>query len=290
MISTDNTTVVSYNKKQGGTHSHSLLCLVVDFFMWLQAQDIVLRAKHIPKCLNVIADPLYRPNQPITTVWSLHPEIVARIFDIWGAPTVDMFATVHNTLLPQFISLILELQALAIDALSQDWQGRSMYMFPPFPLLNKVIQKLHATQEGEVILIAHWWPSQPWFPCLCVDHPHFFSSMELQRPRIMPVLPQWDLDIVLEALSKPPYEPLREASLKHLTLKAVFLLAMASAGRPEVYSVQTRGAGVTLYFRTKFMRKNQKSNQVNDPWYNPAVPIGESEFGAPNGPVRALSY
>ena len=29
-------------------------------------------------------------------------------------------------------------------------------------------------------------------------------SMELQRPRFTPVLPQWDLSIVLEALSKPP--------------------------------------------------------------------------------------
>ena len=56
-------------------------------------------------------------------------------------------------------------------------------------------------------------------------------SMELQGPRLTPVLPQWDLGIVLEAVSKPPYEPLREASLKHLTLKTVFLLAMASAGR-----------------------------------------------------------
>ena len=56
-------------------------------------------------------------------------------------------------------------------------------------------------------------------------------SMELQRPRLTPVLPQWDLGIVLEALSKPPYEPLREACLKHLTLKAVLFLAMASAGR-----------------------------------------------------------
>ena len=56
-------------------------------------------------------------------------------------------------------------------------------------------------------------------------------SMELQRPRLTPVLLQWDLGIFLEALSKPPYEPLREASLKHLTLKTVFLLAMASAGR-----------------------------------------------------------
>ena len=34
------------------------------------------------------------------------------------------------------------------------------------------------------------------------------ASMELQRPRITPVLPQWDLGVVLEALSKPPYEPL----------------------------------------------------------------------------------
>ena len=57
------------------------------------------------------------------------------------------------------------------------------------------------------------------------------TSMELQRPRMTPVLPQWDLDIKLEALSKPPYVPLPEASLKHLTFKRVFFLAMASAGR-----------------------------------------------------------
>ena len=56
-------------------------------------------------------------------------------------------------------------------------------------------------------------------------------SMELQRPKSTPALPQWDLGIVLQALSKPPYEPLREASLKHLTLKTVFLLTMASGGR-----------------------------------------------------------
>ena len=57
------------------------------------------------------------------------------------------------------------------------------------------------------------------------------ASMDLQRPRITPVVPQWDLGVVLEALSKSPYEPLQEASFKHLTLKTVFLLAMASAGR-----------------------------------------------------------
>ena len=46
------------------------------------------------------------------------------MFGMWGTPTVDMFATVHNTHLPQFMSPIPEPPALAIAALSQDWQGK----------------------------------------------------------------------------------------------------------------------------------------------------------------------
>ena len=75
---------------------------------------------------------------------------------------------------------------------------------------------------------------------------------------------------------------------------------MASAGRrSELHALRfdqnyiqfkPKGAGVTLYFSPEFMRKNQKPNQVNDPWYIPAVPTGKSEFGAPNCPVRALCY
>ena len=37
-------------------------------------------------------------------------------------------------------------------------------------------------------------------------------STELQRPRMTPVLPKWDLDFILEALRKPPYVQLWEAS------------------------------------------------------------------------------
>ena len=70
------------------------------------------------------------------------PLIVTQIFQMWRFPTVDMFSTGHNTHLLQFMSPIPEPQALAVDALPQPWQGRSMYMFPPFPLHNEVIQKL----------------------------------------------------------------------------------------------------------------------------------------------------
>ena len=62
------------------------------------------------------------------------------------------------------------------------------------------------------------------------------ASMELQRPRVTPVLPQWDLGIVLEALSKSPYVPLLEASLKHLTLKTDVPQALMF---DQKYTVQT---------------------------------------------------
>ena len=83
------------------------------------------------------------------------------------------------------------------------------------------------------------------------------TSMDLKRLRMTPVLPQWELGIMLQALSKFPYEPLQEASLEHLTLKTVCLLPMASVGRRSelqalVFDTQyiqskPKGAAVTLF-------------------------------------------
>ena len=53
---------------QPGEHRPTIyFVLVVDLFLWLHSQDIVLGARH-----NVTADYLSRPNQPITMEWSLH--------------------------------------------------------------------------------------------------------------------------------------------------------------------------------------------------------------------------
>ena len=62
MIATDNSTVVSYINKQGGTLSPTLLRLTVELLLWLEAQNIIVRARHIPGCLNVIADHLVVPS------------------------------------------------------------------------------------------------------------------------------------------------------------------------------------------------------------------------------------
>ena len=49
MVATDNSKVVSYINKQGGTRSPTLLLLTVEL-LWLEAQNIIVRARHIPGC------------------------------------------------------------------------------------------------------------------------------------------------------------------------------------------------------------------------------------------------
>ena len=71
LVATDNTTVVSYINKHGGMRSGSLCALLWRLLSWCHPRGIILRARHIPGRLNVIADKLSRHNQVIQTEWSL---------------------------------------------------------------------------------------------------------------------------------------------------------------------------------------------------------------------------
>ncbi|KAL0173812.1 hypothetical protein M9458_029780, partial [Cirrhinus mrigala] len=51
------------------------------------------------------------------------------------------------------------------------------------------------------------------------------------RPPVRPLVPSWDLSVVLEALCLPPFEPIEEISDRHLSIKTVLLLALSSLKR-----------------------------------------------------------
>ena len=57
------------------------------------------------------------------------------------------------------------------------------------------------------------------------------ESFHRDRPKGRRGIPSWNLSLVLHQLTKAPFKPLREASLKHLTFKTVFLLALGSGKR-----------------------------------------------------------
>ena len=52
------------------------------------------------------------------------------------------------------------------------------------------------------------------------------DSFHRDRPKGRRGIPSWNLSLVLHQLTKAPFEPLKESSLKHLTFKTVFLLAL----------------------------------------------------------------
>jgi hypothetical protein len=57
------------------------------------------------------------------------------------------------------------------------------------------------------------------------------ESFFRDRPAVDRCLPGWDLRVVLQALTKAPFEPLAMIPLKFLTLKTVFLVTLASGKR-----------------------------------------------------------
>ena len=75
--------------------------------------------------------------------------------------------------------------------------------------------------------------------------------------------------LVLHQLSKAPLEPFRKASLKHLTFKTVFLLALGSGKRRSEIHVwlyknirhQENWSQVSLYPSPSFLSKNQLSRE-----------------------------
>ena len=67
LVATDNSTVVAYINKQGGTHSVEMCVLLWKIMTWCHHYHITLKARHIPGCLNVMADLLSRSNQVRST-------------------------------------------------------------------------------------------------------------------------------------------------------------------------------------------------------------------------------
>ena len=67
------------------------------------------------------------------------------------------------------------------------------------------------------------------------------DSFHRDRPKGRRGILSWNLSLVLHRLTKAPFEPLKEASLKHLTFKTVFLLGLGSGKRrSEIHACYTK--------------------------------------------------
>ena len=130
------------------------------------------------------------------------------------------------------------------------------------------------------------------------------DSFHRDRPKGRRGIPSWNLSLVLHQLTKAPFEPLKEASLKHLTFKTVFLLALASGKhRIEIHAWlhknirhQSDWFKVSLYLSPSFLSKNQLAKEGPDsvaPVVIPALaPTLDKSLKGDRSlcPIRALRY
>ena len=140
LVAMDNSTVVAYINKQGGTHSAEMCALLWKIMAWCHHYKITLKARHIPGCLNVMANLLSRSNQVQLTEWSLHLQVFEQICHKWFTPHVDLFATLDPKL-PLYMSPVPDQHAWDIDALNINWSSLMAYAYPLRALLHRVIQK-----------------------------------------------------------------------------------------------------------------------------------------------------
>ena len=130
------------------------------------------------------------------------------------------------------------------------------------------------------------------------------ASVYRDKPILNRGFPSWDLSLVLMSLSEAPFEPLKDASLKILTFKTVFLMALASGKRRGEVHAWTFSSlrhkphwkEVTISPSPAFLAKNQLASDCPDslkPVVLPAFkPFLSSDLTGDMTlyPVRALRY
>ena len=154
LVRTDNTTTMSYINRQGGTRSRVLHGLAHRLIVWSDRHLLSLRASHVAGIQNKGADLLSRGACHYGE-WSLHPTIAEQIWDRFGRPQVDLFASQDDTKCPLFFA-IRGRAPLGMDALAHEWPRTLLYAFPPLSLISPTLQRIRE-QGLTLILVAPEW-------------------------------------------------------------------------------------------------------------------------------------
>ncbi|XP_064109710.1 uncharacterized protein LOC135217671 [Macrobrachium nipponense] len=200
-VFSDNTTALSYIRKQGGTHSFSLYRMTEHLLLWANSHKVTLFPRYVQGKLNVLADELSRAHPVLPTEWILDIRVCKDLWRLWGQPTIDLFATSRNNRLPLFCSPVPDPLAWKTDAMLLDWSGLNVYALPPFAMIREVLNKFQSHQNVTMTLIAPFWPRKEWFLDLL--------RMLVDFPRLLPQIP---------SLLKQPHFDRNHQGLSYLAL------------------------------------------------------------------------
>ena len=161
----DNTTAVTTINQMGTCHSRVNNQLSQQIWSWCIDYNVWVTVAHIPGKQNTEADRescLTRRE----TEWTLQKPIFdAATQKLDVTPNVDLFASRLNFQLKPYIAYKPDPEAYAITTFHISWKGFTFYAFPPFSVIQQVLQKISEEEATGLLVVPHW-PTQTWWPCL----------------------------------------------------------------------------------------------------------------------------
>jgi hypothetical protein len=150
----DNTAALSHIRKEGGLKTRILLEWAEKILLFAHQRHLRILPAFIPSEENLQADAASRFQS--LSDWHLSPDIFLQIMACKGLPQIDLFASRQSAQTIRFFSWDAADSLEAIDSLSQIWDFNLAFLFPPIPLLRRVV--------------TPFWDGQTWFASLQALH------------------------------------------------------------------------------------------------------------------------
>lgn len=211
LIITDNKAVF-HLVRSGCSRQPLLFNLLRQLWTLLVDNNITFSSRWVPTAINPADSPsrVYDRHN-----WSLSHAAFSTIVSHFGTPTVDLFASADNHLVPDYCSFNADPQALAQDAFTTNW---SQFQLPfangPFSLVSRILRHGLECRTPRLLLVVPYWPSRPWWPLLrqlaidCLPLPaNCCVPTPLAHRRLAPEpWVNWDVRLmaVLVDCSRPP--------------------------------------------------------------------------------------
>ena len=113
LVATDNSTVIAYINKQGGTHSAEMCALLWKIIYLMPSLPDNLKSQANPRVPDCDGRPTVPINRRVTASAGVQTDLSK-----WFTPHVDLFATRLNHKVPLYVSPVPNQHAWDIDALN----------------------------------------------------------------------------------------------------------------------------------------------------------------------------
>ena len=247
----DNQTAVIYMNKMGGkkTLCNKISRKILD---WCKERNIWVSAEYITTHDNFEADEQSRIEHS-NSEWEITETVFNAMTELWGSPEVDLFASRLNNKVDRYYSWKPDPFSIGVDAFNAFWGNSFAYVFPPFSLVGKILQKIEE-DEATVMMVVPLWTTQSWFSKLLrmlIDCPFYFhrATEAMTHPeKDVKQLPKMDLLACClsgkHSLTKTYQDVLRRSSCRHGDRAQVF--STMSTLRNGL-NLQLRGVQIPLH-------------------------------------------